>query len=126
MLAALTALLLCQLIGEATVRLFDIPVPGPVLGLVLLLALLALRRGVPETLEGTAVGLLKHLSLLFVPAGVGVLQHLGRIEAEWLAIAAALLVSSVATIVVTAATMRGMIRLLKIDDEAGGGAGGGA
>jgi holin-like protein len=116
MLAALTALLLCQLIGEATVRLLEIPVPGPVLGLVLLLALLALRRGVPETLEGTAGGLLRHLSLLFVPAGVGVLQHLDRIEAEWLAIAAALLVSSVATIVVTAVVMRAMIRLLKLDD----------
>ena len=44
------------------------------------------------------------------------LQHLARIEAEWLAIAAALLVSSVATIVVTAAVMRGMIRLMKLDD----------
>jgi putative effector of murein hydrolase LrgA (UPF0299 family) len=116
MLPALTALLLCQLIGEATVRLFDLPVPGPVLGLVLMLSALALRRGVPGTIQATAGGLLKHFSLLFVPAGVGVLQHLARIEAEWLAIAAALLVSSVATIVVTAVVMRGMIRLMKLDD----------
>jgi holin-like protein len=121
MLPALTGLLLCQLIGEAAVRLIDLPVPGPVLGLVLLLAMLALRRGVPGSLESTASGLLKHFSLLFVPAGVGVLQHLGRIEAEWLAIAAALLVSSVATIVVTAVVMRGMIRLLKLDDSPGDG-----
>ena len=121
MLPALTALLLCQLIGEAAVRLVDLPVPGPVLGLALLLATLALRRGVPASLESTAGGLLKHFSLLFVPAGVGVLQHLGRIEAEWLAIAAALLVSSVATIVVTAVVMRGMIRLLKLDDSPGDG-----
>jgi len=120
MLAALTALLVCQLLGEALVRLVDLPVPGPVLGLVLLLALLALRRNVPKDLETTAGGLLKHLSLLFVPAGVGVLQHLARIQAEWLAIAAALLVSSAATIVVTAVVMRGMIRLMKLDDEPGG------
>jgi holin-like protein len=126
MLAAITALLLCQLIGEAIARLADLPVPGPVLGLVLLLAILALRRGVPSALESTAGGLLKHFSLLFVPAGVGVLQHLPRIEAEWLAIAAALLVSSVSTIVVTAAVMRGMIRLLKLDKDAGSGAGDGA
>jgi holin-like protein len=126
MLAAITALLLCQLVGEAVVRLADLPVPGPVLGLVLLLAILALRRAVPGTLESTAGGLLKHFSLLFVPAGVGVLQHLPRIEAEWLAIAAALLVSSVSTIVVTAAVMRGMIRLLKLDGDAGSGAGDGA
>jgi len=123
MLPALTGLLLCQLIGEAAVRLIDLPVPGPVLGLVLLLAMLALRRGVPGSLESTASGLLKHFSLLFVPAGVGVLQHLGRIEAEWLAIAAALLVSSVATIVVTAVVMRGMIRLMKLDDDVAGGGG---
>lgn len=122
MLAAITALLLCQLIGEAAVRLVDLPVPGPVLGLVLLLVVVALRRGVPASLESTAGGLLKHFSLLFVPAGVGVLQHLPRIEAEWLAIAAALLVSSVATILVTAVVMRGMIRLMKLDDSSGGGA----
>ena len=123
MLAAITALLLCQLIGETVVRLLALPVPGPVLGLVLLLAVVALRRGVPATLESTAGGLLKHFSLLFVPAGVGVLQHLQRIEAEWLAIAAALLVSSAATIVVTAAVMRAMIRLMKLDDDAARGGG---
>ncbi len=120
MLAALTALLLCQLIGEAVVRLIDLPVPGPVLGLVLMLALLALWRGVPGNIQTTAGGLLKHFSLLFVPAGVGVLQHLGRIEAEWLAIAGALLASSIATIVVTAVVMRGMIRLMKLDDDNAG------
>ncbi len=129
MLAALTALLLCQLVGETVVRLLDLPLPGPVLGLVLLLGLLALRRviqerngvqgrkGIPGELAPTANGLLKHLSLLFVPAGVGVLQHLQRIQAEWLAIAAALLVSSVATIVVTAVVMRAMMRLMKLDDD---------
>ncbi|MGD1879513.1 MAG: CidA/LrgA family protein [Kiloniellaceae bacterium] len=123
MLAALTALLLCQLTGEAAVRLLDLPVPGPVLGLVLMLALLAAKGSVPASLDTTAGGLLRHLSLLFVPAGVGVLQHLARIEAEWLAIAAALLVSSVSTIVGSAVVMRGMIRLMKLDDEAGGGTG---
>lgn len=121
MLPALTALLLCQLIGEVAVRLLEIPVPGPVLGLVLMLAVLALRGGVPGNIQTTAGGLLKHFSLLFVPAGVGVLQHLARIEAEWLAIAAALLVSSVATIVVTAVVMRGMIRLMKLDAGDDGG-----
>jgi putative effector of murein hydrolase LrgA (UPF0299 family) len=124
MLAAITALLLCQLIGETVVRLAGLPVPGPVLGLVLLLGVVALRRGVPASVEATAGTLLKHFSLLFVPAGVGVLQHLPRIEAEWLAIAAALLVSSVATIVVTAVVMRGMIRLLKLDDAGSDAAGG--
>jgi holin-like protein len=120
-LVAITLLLLCQLAGETVVRLLDLPVPGPVLGLALLLATMALRRELPPNLESAAGGLLRHLSLLFVPAGVGVLQHLPRIGAEWLAIAAALLVSSVATIVVTAVVMRGMIRLMKLDDDLGTG-----
>lgn len=120
MLTALTGLLLCQLVGEAVVRLTHLPVPGPVLGLVLMLAFLALRRGVPQNLDVTANGMLKHLSLLFVPAGVGVLQHLARIQAEWLALTVALLVSSVATIVVTAVVMRATIRLMKLDEEGEG------
>lgn len=125
MLTALTGLLLCQLVGEAVVRLTHLPVPGPVLGLVLMLGFLALRRGVPQALDTTANGMLKHLSLLFVPAGVGVLQHLARIQAEWLALTVALLVSSVATIVVTAVVMRATIRLMKLDED-GDGAGGSA
>lgn len=119
MLPSLTALLLCQLIGEALVRFLGLPVPGPVVGLVLLFSFLALRRSVPDSLNQTATGLLHHLSLLFVPAGVGVLQHIDRISAEWLAIAVALLVSAVSTILVTAVVMRAMIRLMKLDDEAG-------
>ena len=51
--------------------------------------------------------------------GVGVLQHLQRISAEWPAIVAALLVSAVATIVVTAVVMRAMIRLMKLEDSQG-------
>lgn len=117
MLAALTGLLLCQLFGEVVVRLTHLPVPGPVLGLLLMLAFLALRRGIPHHLDVTAGTLLKHLSLLFVPAGVGVLQHLARIQAEWLALTAALLVSSVATIVVTAVVMRAVIRLMRLDED---------
>ncbi len=119
MLPSLTALLLCQLIGEALVRFLGLPVPGPVVGLVLLFSFLALRRSVPDSLNRTATGLLHHLSLLFVPAGVGVLQHVDRISAEWMAIAVALLVSAVSTILVTAVVMRAMIRLMKLDDEAG-------
>ena len=119
MLPSLTALLLCQLIGEGLVRFFGLPIPGPVLGLVLLFSFLALRRSVPDSLNQTATGLLHHLSLLFVPAGVGVLQHVDRISTEWLAIAVALLVSAVSTILVTAVVMRAMIRLMKLDDEAG-------
>ncbi len=116
MLASLTVLLLCQLLGEGLVRLVGLPLPGPVVGLALLLAVLSLRRQLPASLNETATGLLQHLSLLFVPAGVGVLQHLSRISAEWPAIVAALIISAAATIVVTAVVMRAMIRLMKLED----------
>ena len=70
MLAAITVLLVCQLVGEIVIVAFGLPVPGPVVGMVLLFVYLILRRGVSEDLSNTSHGLLRHLSLLFVPAGV--------------------------------------------------------
>ena len=101
----LALLLACQLAGETVSRATNLPVPGPVLGLVLVFAgLLALRR-VPEPLERTSRGLLDNLSLLFVPAGVGIVQHLDILRAQWLPIAAAILGSTLLTMWVTAAAM---------------------
>jgi putative effector of murein hydrolase LrgA (UPF0299 family) len=102
MLASLTWLLVCQLIGEAGAKLLGLPVPGPVLGMVLLLAILLARGGASEKLQATAAGLLEHLSLLFVPAGVGVMMHFSLVRAEWPAIAVALVGSTIITLVVTA------------------------
>lgn len=71
-------LLLCQSAGEALARLVHAPLPGPVVGLLLLWALLnvpALQRPV----AAAADVLLAHLSLLFVPVGVGVVSYLGLI-----------------------------------------------
>ena len=69
----MTVLLVFQLLGEVGVRSLDIPVPGPVAGMLLLLLALIVRRGVPLALDRSASGLLSHLSLLFVPAGVGLM-----------------------------------------------------
>ena len=101
MLESVTVLLACQLAGEALVRTTGLPVPGPVVGMLLLFAGLAARGGVPEGLERASRGLLDNLSLLFVPAGVGVLSHLALVGAEWLPISVSLLVSTVLTIAVT-------------------------
>ena len=106
MIGAIAALLLCQLIGEVAVAALGLPVPGPVLGMVLMFCALAIRRDVPEPLEATAEGMLRHLLLLFVPAGVGILLHVARIKTEWTAILIALLVSTWATIAVTALVFR--------------------
>ncbi|WP_101048298.1 CidA/LrgA family protein [Macromonas nakdongensis] len=94
MLNALAALLSLQLLGEAVVRWLAWPVPGPVLGMALLLLALLLRPVWLQALRDTAKGLLQHLSLLFVPAGVGVMLHLQRLGDEAWAIGVALVLST--------------------------------
>jgi holin-like protein len=109
-LVAITLLLLFQLAGEAIVIFFTLPVPGPVIGMALLFATLAWRGSVPAALRDTAQNLLKHLSLLFVPAGVGVMLHFQRMAEEWLPIIVALVASTFITIAVTALILNALTR----------------
>jgi len=99
----LLVLLGCQLAGEFVVRLLDLPVPGPVAGMVLLLVLLqVLRPARDSAVPRVAEGLLKHLQLLFVPAGVGVVQYLSVIGASAVPIVVGLFVSWFAALAATA------------------------
>lgn len=118
MIAALTQLLLFQLIGEVLSRLLALPVPGPVLGMLLLFVALSLRPALADGLRDTAGSLLQHLSLLFVPAGVGVMLHFPRMADEWLPIAVALIVSTVLALAVTALVMRALMRGKSADGNA--------
>ena len=118
MLGALTILLVFQLIGETISRGLGLPVPGPVIGFILLLGALLLRRGVPEKLRSTATGLLTHFSLMFVPAGVGVMVHLSRLRDEWLPITVALVLSTLLTIGCTALVMNWLMRRFAHREEA--------
>ncbi len=106
MLPALTQLLIFQLAGEVLARGLGLPVPGPVLGMLLLFVALLVRGGPGDSLQGTSQTLLQHLSLLFVPAGTGIMVHLHRVADEWLPLLLALLVSTLATLVVTAGVMK--------------------
>jgi putative effector of murein hydrolase LrgA (UPF0299 family) len=108
MIAGLALLLLCQLVGEVISRGLGMPVPGPVLGLVLLFAgLMATERlqkagnAVDDAVAPVADGLLGNLALLFVPAGVGVIRHLDVFAAHGPAIGLALVGSTALTLVVT-------------------------
>lgn len=125
MIAGFAVLLLCQLVGEIVVRSLGLPLPGPVLGLGLLFVALALRSRLtgrdespsdPSPVGRAADGLLSILSLLFVPAGVGIVQHLGRLEENGFALAVTLLVSTAVTLAVTALVFVGVKRLLKLDE----------
>ena len=119
-LNGVTLLLIYQLAGEISVLLLRIPVPGPVLGMIMLFVTLILRRRSSESLDSASLALLSHLSLLFVPAGVGMMVHFDRIADEWLPIGIALILSTVITMAVTALVMLGSSRLLpkraQIDD----------
>ncbi len=108
----LTILLVYQLVGEIAVRFFAVPVPGPVLGMLLLFATLLVRKTADASVDSASRGLLSHLSLLFVPAGVGMVAHLDRISDEWLSITLALVLSTGITMAVTVGVMLGISRLM--------------
>lgn len=116
MLSALTLILSCQLAGELITRFAGLPVPGPVAGMVILFALLAIKGSVPEDIGAVADSLLKHLALLFVPAGVGVMAHFGLLGQDWLPISVALVGSTLATIAVTGLVMSRLARASAADD----------
>ena len=110
MLGALTLILCCQLAGELLVEAAGLPVPGPVVGMVLLFVWLVLRKGADTDLAAVADALLRNMALLFVPAGVGVVLHLGLLGREGIAISTALVVSTLATVAVTALVMQWSLR----------------
>ncbi|TAN55023.1 MAG: CidA/LrgA family protein [Magnetospirillum sp.] len=108
MLPALTVLLLCQLAGEVLVRLLGLPLPGPVIGMVVLFLGLVIRGRIPSGLDQAVKAILGNFALLFIPASVGVMVHLGAIRTEALPIAAAVLGSTILTIVVTGRLMQAL------------------
>lgn len=115
-------LLGCQLVGEAIVTVARqffpfVAFPGPVIGMALMFGWLVWRRGPDRDLEATGLGILRNLSLLFVPATVGFIQH-GEILARYgLIIVTALVVSAAVTMTVTALTFQLVAKWQKIDDD---------
>ena len=108
MLPAFTVLLLFQCLGEATVFLFKLPIPGPVAGMLLLMAALVALPKLQELVEQGANTLLSHLSLLFVPAGVGIYATAASGSGHWIAILASVTASTVLALAVTGLLLRGL------------------
>lgn len=110
MIAGLVHILVFQGLGELVSRFLLPLVPGPVIGLVLLRALLVIRKSVPASVDLVASALVAHLGLLFVPAAVGVVLFWPQLKSHAFAVAVALVVSVVLTIAVSALVLRLLAR----------------
>ena len=102
--------MLCQFAGELVARGIGLPLPGAVVGVALLLVILIARNGPGADLRDTSNGLLRHLSLLFVPAGVGIVTELDAIERNWLPILVAIVASTAVSLAVTGWMMQRLLR----------------
>lgn len=117
MLHALIAILICQLLGEAGARALALPVPGPVLGMILLLVALVASPRFAALIRPTAQGILGHLSLLFVPAGVGVVGHVATLGSQTAAVMLAVVASTILAITAGALTFAFVARLTGSRDD---------
>jgi holin-like protein len=106
LIPGLLALLLFQGAGELFSLLIGKRLPGPVLGMALLLAFLAVRGHIPTDIGAVADGFARHLGLLFVPAAVGVVMFLPQLKAYGWHLLLTLGVSVIATIAVTALVLK--------------------
>lgn len=106
MLLGFLILLSCQLAGEWLMLVLGLPIPGPVAGMLILFAGLLWYGEVPAALRFPAEGLIRYLTLLFVPAGVGLVQHFELLGNEWLVVALTLVSSTFLTMLATAMIFR--------------------
>lgn len=111
MLPTLGLLLTCQLVGEVAARGLGLPVPGPVLGLAFLLVGLRVVPWLSAMMRPTTGVILANLSLMFVPAGVGVIGNLDVLTGDWFALLTILVVSTLLALLVAVGTFMGVRRL---------------
>jgi putative effector of murein hydrolase LrgA (UPF0299 family) len=131
MIIGLTLILAAQLLGEALARATGVPVPGPVIGMALLLIFLVVRDRyarvaakilppplVNGQLEGAGRGLLANLSLMFVPAGAGIVGRLDVLAVHGAALAVIVVVSTLTTLAATALTFVWVSRWMRSGEGA--------
>ena len=115
MLAALTAIFVCQLAGEMITVGLSLSLPGPVIGMALLFLFLLVKGSVPTAIGKAGDGLLQHLSLLFVPAGAGIMAAGAGVSGHVPALALSLAGSTLLTLAVTAYVMRAALKHSRAD-----------
>jgi len=111
MILNIAIILVAQLVGEVLARLLALPIPGPVIGMALLLVSFLASKPLAERILPTSQGILAHLSLLFVPAGVGVMSHVEVLGTSGLALIAALVASTLIALLAGALTFVALARL---------------
>jgi len=102
MVRGFAILLGCQLLGELIARATGLPIPGNVLGMVLLLLALMFEVVKVEWVTEAAELLMTHMALLFIPVGVAVMLYFDLLAREWLPIVAATVISTFVVIAITA------------------------
>lgn len=126
MIYAFAALLVFQFLGDVLSHGLHLPLPGPLVGMLLLFFALLLRGKVPAPLATTSGLLLQHLMLMFVPLVAGVMLHFDRVAREWQPFLIASVVSTLVALVVTALTLQWLLHRKHAsgpDAAADGGAG---
>lgn len=96
------------LVGDVLSDVFSIPIPGSVIGMILLFIGLLFMKSVPDDLAKTADGLIAHIGLLFVPAGAGISLYLAMIAENWQVILLASFASTALTLVFTALAFKAL------------------
>jgi holin-like protein len=125
MLKSIFIIFLFQLIGESAQKYFELTVPGPVIGLILLLMSFILLKNnknlfvnkVKNEISSTAIHISNYLSLLFVPIGVGVVMHLSYLEKNYIEVLGVIFFSTILTIGFTALVMEIINNQFKKNDR---------
>jgi len=110
MIGAIALLFCCQLLGEVLHRLTGLPLPGSVIGMMLLIGWLALVRKERPTLEAVTGWLTAHLSIMFVPAAVGLIEEGNVLSRYGVGLLLATVLSTVLTMVVAVLVFRWALR----------------
>jgi len=124
-LKSIFIIFLFQLIGESAQKYFELTVPGPVIGLILLLISFILLKNnknlfvnkVKNEISSTAIHISNYLSLLFVPIGVGVVMHLSYLEKNYIEVLGVIFFSTILTIGFTALVMEAINNRFKKNDR---------
>ncbi|MCR5863754.1 MAG: CidA/LrgA family protein [Aquincola tertiaricarbonis] len=117
MIQAFAVLLVLQLVGELLVQSLGLPLPGPLIGMLLLFGILVWRGGVPEPLRKLGEVLLQNMMLLFIPAVAGVMMLFDRVAQEWLPFFVACIGGAAITLAVTALVLQALLRRRPPDDS---------